>query len=63
MDLDSAPFNEPTKLGPINVIQKCYTSRVTIGNFEYIYSTHVTCQFEKSFYNQLTARRAIRQCN
>lgn len=27
MDLDSAPFNEPTKLRPINVIGMVYISR------------------------------------
>ena len=27
MDLDSAPFNEPAKLGPINVIEMLYISR------------------------------------
>ena len=27
MDLDSAPFNKPTKLGPINVIEMLYMSR------------------------------------
>lgn len=63
MDLDSAQFNEPTKLGLINIKCKFYTSRVTITNFEHIYSIHVTCQFKESFYNQLTARRAITQCN
>ena len=27
MDLDSASFNKPTKLGPINVIEMLYMSR------------------------------------
>ena len=40
MDLDSAPFNEPTKL---------HLAWPSLSNFEYIYSTHVTCQFKKAF--------------